>query len=222
MHHPESKTVRRRRPHREVRRILVGTRPDLAALVPVLGLVPGVDSFVLLDGKGWGTRTLAFDPERVLSVEIGSPFEEGRGRSATVPQNAPGALDEGRGRHTPCGAPLGEVEAACFGLVSRLGLDDEVLKVVLTRGGGPRGLSTRNVEGPSVVVSASGLPGPRPALRAISVSDDRGALAVHKTLNYLPNIIALRRAEEAGCGEAVFARDGLSCFKPRRQTSWGK
>lgn len=106
-------------------------------------------------------------------------------------------------------APIGEVEAACVGLVSRLGLEDGVLKVVLTRGSGPRGLSTRNVEGPSVVVSASGLPGPRPALRAISVSDDRGPLAAHKTLNYLPNIIALRRAEEAGCEEAVVARDGL-------------
>jgi branched-chain amino acid aminotransferase len=106
-------------------------------------------------------------------------------------------------------APLGEVEAACFGLVLRLGLEDGVLKVVLTRGSGPRGLSTRNVEGPSVFVSASGLPDPRPALRAISVPDSRGTLAAHKTLNYLPNIIALWQAEEAGCEEAVFARDGL-------------
>jgi branched-subunit amino acid aminotransferase/4-amino-4-deoxychorismate lyase len=81
--------------------------------------------------------------------------------------------------------------------------------VVLSRGSGPRGLSTRNVEGPSVVVSASGIPGPRPALRAISVPDDRGPLAAHKTLNYLPNIIALQRAEEAGCEEAVFAHGGL-------------
>ncbi len=76
MQHPESKTVRPRSPHREVRRIPVVTRPDLAALVPALGLVPGVDSFVLLDGDGWGTRILAFDPERVLSVEGESPFEE--------------------------------------------------------------------------------------------------------------------------------------------------
>lgn len=106
-------------------------------------------------------------------------------------------------------APVGEVEAACFGLVARLGMEDGVLKVVLTRGSGPRGLSTRNVEGPSVIVSASGLPGSRLTLRAISVPDDRGPLAAHKTLNYLPNIVALRRAEEAGCEEAVFAHDGL-------------
>ena len=58
-------------------------------------------------------------------------------------------------------------------------------------------------------MSASGLPGPRLALRAISVSEDRWPLVAHKTLNYLPNIIALRRAEEAGCKEAVFAREGL-------------
>jgi para-aminobenzoate synthetase component I len=76
MHHPESETVRTRSLHREVRQIPVGTRPDLAALVPALGLVPGVDSFVLLDGDGWGTRMLAFDPERVLSIEGASSFEE--------------------------------------------------------------------------------------------------------------------------------------------------
>lgn len=106
-------------------------------------------------------------------------------------------------------APVGEVEAACFGLVSRLGMESGVLKVTLTRGTGPRGLSTRTIEGSTVVVSASNLPGPRPPLRAISVPDDRGLLAAHKTLNYLPNILALRWAEEAGCEEAVFARDGL-------------
>lgn len=106
-------------------------------------------------------------------------------------------------------APVGEVEAACSGLVSRLGMGSGVLKVILTRGSGPRGLSTRNTEGPTIVVSASELPGPRPPLRAISVPDDRGPLTAHKTLNYLPNILALKRSEEAGCEEAVFAHGGL-------------
>jgi anthranilate/para-aminobenzoate synthase component I len=78
MHQPESRTVRTHGLHREVHRLPVDTRPDLAALVPALGLVPGVDSFVLLDGDGWGTRMIAFDPERVLSVEGCSPFEEVR------------------------------------------------------------------------------------------------------------------------------------------------
>src|SRR5918997_1810047 len=93
MQQPESKTVRTRGPHREVRRIPVGIRPDLAALVPALGLVPGVDSFVLLDGDGWGTRMLAFDPERVLSVEGTSAFEEIR--SLLTPGEYPGGRIEG-------------------------------------------------------------------------------------------------------------------------------
>ncbi len=49
--------------------------PDLAALVPALGLVQGVDSFVLLDGDGWGTQVLAFGPELSLTVENASPFD---------------------------------------------------------------------------------------------------------------------------------------------------
>jgi anthranilate/para-aminobenzoate synthase component I len=99
MHHPESETVRMRSPRREVRRIPVGTRPDPAALVPALGLVPGVDSFVLLDGDGWGTRILAFDPERVLSVEGASPFEEIR-RLLTAGEH-PGGRIEGHAAAGP-------------------------------------------------------------------------------------------------------------------------
>jgi para-aminobenzoate synthetase component 1 len=100
MHHPESKSVRTRGPHREVHWIPVGTRPDLAALVPALGLVPGVDSFVLLDGEGWGTRMLAFDPERVLSVEGGSPFK--KLRSLLTPETYSGGRVEGR----PAAGPM--------------------------------------------------------------------------------------------------------------------
>jgi len=105
-------------------------------------------------------------------------------------------------------APGEEVEAACRGLIYRLGMKQGILKITLTRGAGSRGLSIRNVSGPTLIVSASDLPGPRPTLRAISIRDDRGALAAHKTLNYLPNVLAMLRAEEAGCEEAVFVRDG--------------
>ncbi len=76
MHRSESETVHACVPHREVHRIPAGARLDLAELVPALGLVPGVDPFVLLDGDGWGTRMLAFDPERTLAIEDASPFEE--------------------------------------------------------------------------------------------------------------------------------------------------
>ena len=99
MHRPEPETVRTRSLHREVRRIPVRTRPDLAELVPALGLVPGVDPFVLLGGDGWGTRVLAFDPEHVLSVEGASPFEEIR--RLLTPGEYPGGRAEGHPAEGP-------------------------------------------------------------------------------------------------------------------------
>ena len=63
------------RREREVRR-LEADRLDLAALIPALGLRPGEDSFVLLEGAGWGSSILAFDPERELRADgETSPFE---------------------------------------------------------------------------------------------------------------------------------------------------
>ncbi len=53
--------------------------PDLAAAIAALGLVPGKDPFVLLDGEGWGASLLAFAPESHLVVDgESSPFEEVR------------------------------------------------------------------------------------------------------------------------------------------------
>ena len=103
---------------------------------------------------------------------------------------------------------VGMLADACRGLISHLGLENGVLKVIVTRGAGGRGPSTRNADEPTVLVTASELPAPRPPLHAITVSNTRGPLAAHKTLNYLPNVLALREAEVAGCDEALFLRDG--------------
>ena len=60
--------------------------PDLAALIPALGLVPGKDPFVLLDGEGWGTSVLAFEPERHMAIEKDeSPFESLRAVLDSIP-----------------------------------------------------------------------------------------------------------------------------------------
>ena len=65
---------------REVYRFPADGILDLAALVPALGLVPGADPFVLLEGEGWGASVLAFEPERHLVVEKEtSPFGALRG-----------------------------------------------------------------------------------------------------------------------------------------------
>jgi len=71
----EPETARHLAASHDVHRFCTRTPPDLAALVPALGLVPGVDPFVLLDGKGWGARVLAFGPELTLTVENASLFD---------------------------------------------------------------------------------------------------------------------------------------------------
>ena len=97
-------------PRREVRRVPSRKRPegrlDLAALVGALGLEPGVDPFVLLDGEGWHARVLAFDPEATLAVD-GSPFDALR--RALVPATGPGSSA------APSGSPFGP---ALFGYLS--------------------------------------------------------------------------------------------------------
>ena len=104
MRPPELDTVHTCAPRREVHWFPGEARPDLAALVPALGLVPGANPFVLLDGEGWDSRVLAFDPEYTLTVEGTSPFEELRRVLA------PGGRVEER--------PLAEGRPALFGYLT--------------------------------------------------------------------------------------------------------
>lgn len=103
----------------------------------------------------------------------------------------------------------GNLEAACRGLIHRLELLEAVLKITVTRGPGGRGPLPPEEPSPTVLVSSSPLPAPRSPLRTVIVPDERGSLARHKSLNYLPSVMALREARERGCDEAIFARDGL-------------
>ncbi|CAN5712146.1 aminodeoxychorismate synthase component I [soil metagenome] len=74
--------------NREIHRFPTDGTTDLAALIPALGLVPGTDSFVLLEGEGWGASVLAFEPERHLVVdEDASPFEALRDSLACIPED---------------------------------------------------------------------------------------------------------------------------------------
>lgn len=102
-----------------------------------------------------------------------------------------------------------ELESACYGLIRRLELLEAVLKITITRGAGGRGPLPPEEPSPTVLISASPLPPQRAPLRAVTVPDERGSPARHKTLNYLPSVLALREARERGCDEAIFARDGL-------------
>lgn len=92
----------RSRAAREVRR-LDAKGLDPAALIPALGLRPGTDAFVLLEGAGWGGSVLAFEPERELCVDgESSPFEALRAEIEPEPDES----------HPLCGGP------ALFGYLS--------------------------------------------------------------------------------------------------------
>lgn len=104
--------------------------------------------------------------------------------------------------------PLEELEAACSGVISISGMREGVVKIVVSRGPGARGLSMIT-PAPTIVITVAEPPAPRSPLKAVTVPDERGPLAAHKTLNCLPNILALHRAEMLGCQEAVFVRGGL-------------
>ncbi|MHC4199411.1 MAG: aminotransferase class IV [Planctomycetota bacterium] len=81
------------------------------------------------------------------------------------------------------------------------------LKVIVTRGTGPAGPSTRGDFAPSVVVTGSVDPRGRPAsMRAITssvVRNERSPVARVKSLNYLEMVLARREAEARGAEEAI-------------------
>lgn len=159
---------------------------------------------------------LPADEARISIADRGFTYGDGVFTTIKVSGGAPGFLGWHLERLLRDAAALymrspshSELADACRGLISRLGVQDGVVKIMISRGTGGRGPSTKNTVGLTVVVTFSAPPEPRPPLRAITVPDARGALAAHKTLNYLPNVLALHEAEAAGCDEAVFVRGGL-------------
>lgn len=60
-----------------------------------------------------------------------------------------------------------------------------------------------------ITIKAHSIPPATATLKLITVEDVRYSMCNVKTLNLLPNVIASAEAEEAGCDEAVFVRNGI-------------
>jgi len=93
-------------------------------------------------------------------------------------------------------------------VLGRLGHEGAAaLKVIVSRGTGPAGPSTRGEFAPSVVVTGSVDPRERPvSMRAITSSiicNERSPVARVKSLNYLEMVLARREAESRGAEEAI-------------------
>jgi D-alanine transaminase len=106
---------------------------------------------------------------------------------------------------------LEALQAAMNSLVERQGFRDATVYLQITRGAAPRqhGL----IEGLSPTVIAIARPAktvrPRPALKAVTTSDDRWARCYLKTTSLLPNAMARERAKRMGADDAIFVRDGF-------------
>lgn len=86
-------------------------------------------------------------------------------------------------------------------------LSDAVVKLTLTAGPGPRGLSRPAPLRPTLLLAAGALPPEPPPARLIVATttcrNERSPLSRIKSLNYLDSILARREAEAAGADDAV-------------------
>ncbi|UDY35590.1 aminotransferase class IV [Dermatobacter hominis] len=81
------------------------------------------------------------------------------------------------------------------------------LRITVTTGSGPMG-SDRGGAPPTLIVSATSLVlqvEPTAVLTVPFTRNERGALAGVKSTSYAENVVALQRAREQGCSEAIFA-----------------
>lgn len=107
--------------------------------------------------------------------------------------------------------PIEEIRHAMDSLVERQGLSDATVYLQITRGPAPRAHGL--IPDPTPTVIAIARPArsvrPRPALRVLTVSDDRWARCYLKTTALLPNALARERARRLGADDAIFVRDGF-------------
>jgi len=104
----------------------------------------------------------------------------------------------------------GELSGFVEELIARNGARDSVLRLTLSRGVGAPGYSTRGAGHPTLVMSLHpapiSAPGHPPSTRLVSSSlrvPAGDALAVFKSCNKLPQILARAEAEAVGADEAI-------------------
>jgi branched-chain amino acid aminotransferase len=103
-------------------------------------------------------------------------------------------------------------------------LADAALRITLTRGPGPRGLLPPDEVKPTLLIAAHALPAPFPqAISACLVGirrNEHSPLSRLKSLACLENILALREAVAAGCGEAILLNSAGRIAGGSRTNFW--
>jgi branched-chain amino acid aminotransferase len=103
--------------------------------------------------------------------------------------------------------PAGEIAAAAKAVLQANDLLSGSLRITVTRGPGPRGLLPPASAKPTLMTTAAPLPSSLPDAMSARVvglrRNEHSPLSRLKSLAYLDNILALREADAAGCGEAI-------------------
>ena len=105
-----------------------------------------------------------------------------------------------------------EMKSLLLELVRMVDSPDILLYWQLTRGTGARTHAYSSIKtGPNlwVTVKPAFMKDMYKTYKLITMPDIRFAMCHIKTLNLLPNIMASQQAEQAGCDEAVFHREGI-------------
>jgi branched-chain amino acid aminotransferase len=105
----------------------------------------------------------------------------------------------------PVPISLAELAHACHGLLAANTLRTAAVRITLTRGSAPRGLLPPAAQTPTLLITASPMPGSGP-LRLITATIRRDALSPLsrlKTLNYLPGILARMEAAAQDADDAL-------------------
>ncbi len=104
-----------------------------------------------------------------------------------------------------------ELSALIRRLISENGYECYFIYMQLSRFGEARTHTYPDTESSNLLITLRehSLPNPDKELKLITLPDVRYSMCDIKTLNLIPAVLASKKAEELGCDEAVFIRDGI-------------
>lgn len=111
----------------------------------------------------------------------------------------------------PINMSRAELSSLIRELIQRNGFEEYFIYIHLSRFSHERTHSYPTCERSNLLITLRkhSLPEPDKELKLITLPDLRYSMCDVKTLNLLPAVLASKKAEDAGCDEAVFIRDGF-------------
>jgi D-alanine transaminase len=165
-------------------------------------ILPYHEAKVHVDDRGF---TLADGIYDVIRVYNGRPFEIHRHMRHVARSAAALRLE--------LDPDVAEIERLARQLVQDYGETDAQIYLQVTRGEAPRAHAFPKGVKPTTMITVKPAINPPPEViargeGAITLPDDRWGRCDVKTIGLTANVLARQRANEAGCYEAVFVRDG--------------